>query len=307
MATQVEAQMATHVVGNTSRPRVPKARDWQFTLNEVDKWDKLLAYLSNLKSLGYGIACHEVAPTTGHEHIHVYTHFDTPFAPSIKKCQGAHIERCNGSPKQNIEYIRKDGDIIWEFGDEPKQGARTIGELKKSKDLDSLPIAMANVAERVLQKERAKESFMEMLREIKNDSLTAPEVIYITGEPGTGKTYGAYKMALATYPEEKIGRIKFCNQFAVIDNEEAECFVIEEFRGKDLRASELLQLLDKYGTNVNTKGGFVYIRAKCIILCSIFEPGELYKRNELTRQFTRRINKYYLAENRELKPQEIDP
>lgn len=305
MASQVEGQMASHVVGNTSRPRVPKARDWQFTLNEVDKWNNLLAYLSNLKSLGYGIACHEVAPTTGHEHIHVYTHFTNMFSPSIRKCQGAHIERCNGSPKQNIEYIRKDGDIIWEFGDEPKQGARTIGELKKSKDLDSLPIAVANIAERVLQKERAKESFMDMLTEIENDSLTAPDVYYITGEPGEGKTYGAYKLALASYPKEKIGRIKFCNQFAVIDNEEAECFVIEEFRASDLRASELLQLLDKYGTNVNTKGGFVYIRAKCIILCSIFEPDELYQRSELTGQFIRRINTLYEAKNHELIPKKI--
>lgn len=305
MATQVEAQMATHVVGNTSRPRVPKARDWQFTLNEVDKWDDLLEYIANLKSLGYGIACHEVAPTTGHEHIHVYTHFNTPFTPSIRKCQGAHIERCNGSPKQNIEYIRKDGDIIWEYGDEPKQGARTIGELKKSKDLDSLPIAMANVAERVLQKERAKESFMDMLTEIENDTLAAPEVIYITGDPDEGKTYGGYKLALSMYPKEKIGRIKFCNQFAVIDNEEADCFVIEEFRSNDLRASELLQLLDKYGTNVNTKGGFVYIRAKCIIICSFFEPYELYQHDELVRQFTRRITKYYEAKGHKLIPKKI--
>ena len=112
---------------------------------------------------------------------------------------------------------------------------------------------------------------------------------------------------MASYPKEKIGRIKFCNQFAIIDNDEAECFVIEEFRASDLRASELLQLLDKYGTNVNTKGGFVYIRAKCIILCSIFEPDELYQRCELTGQFIRRINKYYEAKGHDLIDKEIDP
>lgn len=299
MATEVDT-MATHVVGNTSRPRVPKARDWQLTLNEVEKWDDLLGYLEELKTLSYGIACHELAPSTSHEHIHVYTHFSNAIALSIRKCQGAHIERCRGSPKQNIDYIRKDGDIIWEYGDEPRQGARTIGELKKSKDLDSLPIAVANIAERIVRRERAKEGFMEMLTEIENDCLVRTEVIYITGKPGQGKTYGGYKLALSKFPKEKIGRIKFSQQFAFIDNEEAECFVIEEFRASDLRASELLQLIDNYGSRISTKGGDVYIRAKCIILCSMFAPDELYQRDEMAEQFIRRIDVNYIAEGQKL-------
>ena len=58
--------------------------------------------------------------------------------------------------------------------------------------------------------------------------------------------------------------------------------------------------MDKYGTNVNIKGGFCYIRAKCIIMCSIFQPDELYQKDELSEQFERRIDKIYKAVQHEL-------
>lgn len=62
-----------------------KARDWQITLNEVERWDALLSYLTSLKSLTYIIACIEEAPSTGHKHIHAYTQFKNSIKLSIKK------------------------------------------------------------------------------------------------------------------------------------------------------------------------------------------------------------------------------
>lgn len=38
-----------------------------------------------------------------------------------------------------------------------------------------------------------------MFNEIKNDDLKAPEVIYITGDSGKGKTYKALKIATEKY------------------------------------------------------------------------------------------------------------
>lgn len=38
-----------------------------------------------------------------------------------------------------------------------------------------------------------------MFNEIKNDDLQAPEVIYITGDAGKGKTYKAIKTATEKY------------------------------------------------------------------------------------------------------------
>lgn len=42
-----------------------------------------------------------------------------------------------------------------------------------------------------------------MMNEIRNDDLKAPEVIYITGGSGKGKTYKALQLA-AEYKDEEI-------------------------------------------------------------------------------------------------------
>lgn len=58
--------------GNTKQGVMPKKRHWQLTLNEVSKYKQLKEYLTDLSSLSYFISCEEVAPTTGHKHIHIY-------------------------------------------------------------------------------------------------------------------------------------------------------------------------------------------------------------------------------------------
>ena len=98
--------MASPSAGNTIQPRLPKARDWQLTLNEIDRYEELKGYITGLKSNNYFIACKEKAPTTGHEHIHIYAQFTSGISLSLKKTCGAHIEKCRGTPQQNVEcYI----------------------------------------------------------------------------------------------------------------------------------------------------------------------------------------------------------
>lgn len=70
--------------------------------------------MQHYKSLSYAIACLELAPSTGHQHIHIYIHFNNAIKLDPTKLLGAHLEVCKGSPKQNIDYIKKDGNIIWE-------------------------------------------------------------------------------------------------------------------------------------------------------------------------------------------------
>lgn len=290
--------VTSEVPGNTNAgtsSRI-KARAFQFTLNEVEKYPSLLNDLKALKSCDYLISAKEKAPTTGHEHIHIYAHFSSQYNLSKKiMSHGAHVEVCRGSPKQNIDYVKKDGQILDEIGEQPHQGARTIKELRQL-PRDEVPPNLIRIYDNEETKERREESFMSMLDEIAEDRLEGPEVIYFTGDSGMGKTFSAYKYALNKYAKESIGKISFNNGFADIVNPKAECFVCEEFRPSDLRASKLLELLDKYGASVNVKGGFEYLRPKTIIFASIFRPQKLYEDEEKNEQFMRRIKHVYRCE-----------
>lgn len=286
MTTEV---VTTEASGNTN-PSSLRSRAFQFTLNETDKYEGLKNEFQKLKTCDYFLAAKELAPTTGHEHIHIYVHFSQPYRLS-KKITGyhAHCEICRGSPKQNIDYIKKDGNILDEIGEPPHQGyAHTVKELKEL-DIDEIDPHMYRIKKDIDSKAKDEETFMNMLNEIEKDELKAPKIIYITGGTGKGKTYGAYKRALKDFKKEDIGKITLKREFFDIINENAKCFVIEEFRSSQITATDFLQLTDKYGYRANIKGGFVTLRPECIIICSIIKPQDLYKDEEITGQFLRRI------------------
>lgn len=279
--------MTTEAPGNTN---TGASRAYQFTLNEPEKYEQLKSMLCSLKSMDYLISCREVAPTTGHEHMHVYAHFTKPYRLSQKiRNLRCHIEYCKGSPKQNIDYISKGGQIVDEIGTKPHQGARSVQELRDA-DINDVDPHLYRIKKQIDMEQHDLCTFMNMLQEIRKNELRGPEVIYITGGSGKGKTFTAYKTATELYPNEKIGKLTLKNDFIDVINPNAECYVIEEFRPSQIKASDFLQLTDKYGYRCNVKGGFVTLRPKMIIICSIKQPTEIYK-EEVNKQFIRRITK----------------
>ena len=273
--------------GNT-KPGSIRARHFQLTLNEIDKYNDLKTYLTTLKTNNYFISCEELAPTTGHKHIHIYAQFTQTIKLSIKKTCGAHIEICRGTPQQNYEYITKDGNIIDEIGTMRKTGNIKTCEDLKEIEISECPPNYYNIKKRIDEEENDKNIFFDMLDEIKNDNLKGPEIIYIKGDTGKGKTYKAYKIALEKYEKEDIGKLTLKNDFIDVINKTAKCFVIEEFRPSQIKASDFLQLTDKYGYRCNIKGGFHTLRPEMIIICSIIEPENIYH-EEVNKQFLRRI------------------
>lgn len=291
MTTQVTT---TEAPGNTTTGApVFQARAFQFTLNEICFYDDFIEQLRKLKTCDYCISCQEEAPTTGHEHVHIYAHFSKPYKLSKKLLQyGAHIEKCKGSPKQNIAYIRKDGNILDEWGEEPHQGARTVAELREC-SIEEVPSQYYRIKKEIDEDAQRIESFDNMLNEIRQGSLKAPEIIYLSGESGKGKTYNALKMAVERYPNEEISTLQINNNFCTFERPHAKCLIIMEFRPSQMHASEFLQLTDKYGYNANIKGGFIHIRPETIIICSILPPSKIYA-GEKNTQFLRRITDYYI-------------
>nr|QRV62021.1 replication-associated protein [ssDNA virus sp.] len=276
--------MTTEARGNT------KARAYQLTLNDVSKIEELKQNIMTYKSLRYlMIGAIEKAPTTGHEHVHIYAYFKTPVKLSIKKCCGAHVEPTKGTFNDNLHYLTKDGDLTFEWGERPHQGLKTVKELREM-NADDVPPQYYNIKTKIDQKKHDEDVFFQMLDEIEHDELKAPEIVYITGGTGKGKTFTAYKTALKEFEKSKIGKLTLKNEFFDVINENADCFIIEEFRPSQIKASDFLQLTDKYGFRCNVKGGFCTLRPKKIFICSIIPPEQIYK-EEVNKQFMRRISK----------------
>lgn len=94
------AEVVTALAPGNTNPGAFRARAFQLTLNEPEKYYELITELKKLKTMDYLISCKEFAPTTGHEHIHIYIHFTQTYKISKKIMSfGAHIEICKGSPK----------------------------------------------------------------------------------------------------------------------------------------------------------------------------------------------------------------
>ena len=104
-----------------------KSKAFLFTLFHINEWGPILEYLRSLKGRNYMIASREFAPKTGAEHYHIYVQFEFTVTLSRKKLLSMHIDICRGTPQQNIDYVKKEGDILLEEG-EPRLGGKGGGK-----------------------------------------------------------------------------------------------------------------------------------------------------------------------------------
>lgn len=257
-------EMASLGSGNTIQNRA-KSRNYQLTLNETAKYEQLLEYLYSLKSLTYLIAAKEIAPTTGHEHIHIYLHFKTVIKLSIRKCCGAHIEICRGTPQQNIDYIKKDGEILEEYGEPPKWGGMRVIDLKNCKSPDELDWKQYNTWKKIHQND-----------EIELDDFSKEvEVIYIYGPSGIGKTEKA-KEIIRENNYTKFSNVKYENGFWIGVGSGRDVALYDDFRDSHMKASEFINFIDYNVHTMNIKGGSCQNNYKLIIITSIQGPKEIY-------------------------------
>jgi len=269
--------------------RQTRAKAFQLTLNEVEKYAALKEYISNIPSLRYMISCQEIAPSTGHKHIHMYCQFHSPVCLSLKKCQNAHIEKCFGSPEQNKAYIEKDGDIldeIGELGTNKNTQFPTIAEVKAMTDeeMDKCPLQYYN------QIRKIKDERNNNLKV--NDVGKVVQVYYLWGPSGCGKTSFA-KLAI-----KKLGKpfnqVKYENTFWSGLNEECEVALYDDWRDGDMRPNEFIKFIDYNRHMMNVKYGQVRNNYKYIFITSIQDPQKIYwesskKNEEQIRQWVRRM------------------
>lgn len=283
---------ATNCSGNTKPSQSvvrPYGRHFQITLNQINKYDNLKEYIIHLKNNNYFISCKEIAPTTNHEHIHIYAQFDKPVRLGITKLCGAHVENCRGSPQQNVEYIKKDGNILDEIGTLKPVGNPTIRDIKSmTKDeIDELPWNMYNTAMKI-KKEHTS---------IKISDIYKPniKVIYLYGESGAGKTLSALKYLMEKYGDVEIDQVKHEGEFWLGVSENCKIALYDDFRDSHMKPSEFINFIDYNKHHLNVKGGSVLNNYELIIITSVMHPCNLYRNmydDEPRFQWLRRIEKY---------------
>lgn len=260
-----------------------KARAFQLTINDVDSAGDVFNYLRGLQN-NYLIACREKAPTTGHEHIHVYVQFPTPHALSLKKVGGAHIEVCRGSPEQNISYIKKDGDVIVEEGT-PR--LCYVPSIKDAKSMDSdvlqgLNLNFYNVVQKIEAEKKKAISPADYYKKV--------EVYWIWGESGAGKSrYAVNDMVKKGI--EKFNEVKYDGNFWHGVQEDCEVALYDDWRDNHMKPTELINFIDYNRHIMNVKGSSVRNNYKTIYITSLQSPEQIYTKvpEETQKQWLRRI------------------
>lgn len=264
----MESADSRHRSESTEPPGNTRHRRFQLTLNAPEKWPDLLAYISSLKSFRYGIAAEEEAPTTGHKHIHFYVCFNNPVKLNVRKTQGAHIEICRGSHKENVDYIKKDGNVIYEDGEEPHQGTISASELK-----------MMSMTEIVEANPRNARAYI-YAKNILSSSVKVAEwnkdikVLYITGPSGCGKSSYAQQYCIENNIEA-VNLVSYANGFWNGIGDE-KCAIFEEFRDSLMKPDEFIKFIDYRKQRLNIKGGSCLNEYTTIIITSVQHPEKLY-------------------------------
>ena len=303
MATQVGTKMATQASGNTNPEAVakpyscPKKRAFLLTFNEdpLSNCNTCVVKFKSLKTCDYLICCQEFNKA-GNLHCHLYVHFENAYSIPAKLIKNTkmHIDVAYGSPKQNIEYVKKEGskwdkkrsyqktEIIEEYGSAPTQGQLSIKELRAIENSDDLPDWKQYNTWKSLKQEHKKTKVDEWHKTI--------DVIYIQGPSGVGKSLKAVEImkerGITEFDEAKhIGDF-----WHNVDG--TGCCVYDDFRDSHMKPSEFINFIDYNIHNLNVKGGSVRNLYSTIIITSVQRLDCIYlnmANDEPRQQWERRI------------------
>lgn len=112
-----------------------------------------------------------------------------------------------------------------------------------------------------------------------------PEVIWLTGPSGSGKSRRAREICGEDVYTKNTGH-KWWDGY-----DGHEDVILDDFRDSWWPITYMLALIDRYEFQVEYKGGMRQMRAKRIIITSIFTPDTMYRgTGECQQQLARRID-----------------
>lgn len=257
------------------------------TLNQPERFDNLRDYVSKLKNFQYGIAGKEEAPNTGHKHIHLFIQFSKSCRLSIKKLEGAHVDKCYGTPQENKKYVEKEGNVIWEEGIMKTKGWPSIKEVEllTKEQRKELPFQYSNLVRKLDMEEESNLTVNTMYKHVK--------VYYISGRSGIGKT----KFAKFLIGNRPFNIVKYENGFWIGVKSGEKTALYDDWRDTHMRPSEFLNFIDYNKQIMNTKGSYITNSYELIVITSIFKLDEIYQEinDESRYQWERRIREIHLC------------
>lgn len=254
---------------------------------------------AKLQYLAYG---HEVCPDTNRPHMQAWAYATTPQRLSgwKKMFPGAHIEAMRGNFAENDAYCSKAGTLV-ELGDRPMESGkkRTLHDLIQEVTTGARE---AKPLDLIVDDTEHKDTFVQYHNGIKTlytmtvtakmrriDKNVAPEVIYIYGPPGCGKSRYVHEQEdYKVYDVSSEDKFKWKCGYA---GEEAVAF--QNVAPDDILPTRFLKDIDRYFITVPTKGSSVGWRPLRVYITSVY-PMETFAelaKFSLPAEFTRRVTK----------------
>lgn len=254
-----------------------RSRGWFFTLNNYaeDDAEKLidLVFQEELQYIAFEAETGESG--TPHLQGFLYTpHAKTRSAVS-KLMPRAWLAPKAGTDEQCKKYCNKEAGIMW-MGTPPEQGKRTdietfVQELKAEPDFRTLAMKHPRHCLRMMRNAKELHAiFHEPSYEYKK-----PTVLVVYGKAGIGKTRRAheyFRSKRVRYYVKGAASEKWWDGFY-----NHKGIIMDDFRSNQMKFHELLLLLDGYGTQQQTKGGFTHVQADTIIITSDQHPKDWYQ------------------------------
>lgn len=260
-----------------------------FTDFKNSRIDYAKIYFRNKDKIRFLYTGTEICPSTGKFHqqsyIQMFVQCRATAIQDMFDCK-FHIEKCRGSPEENVGYCGKDEDIrMW--------GKMSKGQGHRS-DLDSIKDDLKEGADLYEIMDNYTSNFIRYYGGImKMKSLIDKkqrrvwrdiEVTSLTGKAGEGKSSHVYKKhgyENVFTIDQKMMKTDFWGSY---DGEKV--LLIDDFNGW-IQYAYLLRILDGHPLHINIKNGNTFANWDKVYITSNVKPGEWYSRpgENLRRRF----------------------
>lgn len=266
-----------------------RSRGWCFTLNNPTQDDENECFELGLGRRGVYICVGRETAASGTPHLQGFVYFPTLTSfPQVNACFDgrAHWERQRGTPVQAADYCKKDGDFF-ESGPAPSERERggSVERLRWETALraaedgrfEDIPADIRIRYDNALYRIRAR--FLQNVKTV--EGPLQHEWWY--GEPGTGKTSRAHR----EYPDAYLKDPE--TQWWDGYNGEEVVIIDDVDKYHKAMGGKMKRWLDRYPFRAQTKGGYVLIRPRKIIVTSNYHYEQIWDDEVTVMAIDRRV------------------